>query len=186
MRRLLLLTMAILLINGVVFAQLNLGSIDVFTDLDNMSCDFTDSGGLLQVHVFVTHANDGTTAAQWKLSIPSGWTHFGDLPAFQTVLGTSITGVSVAYGACLSGDFLILTANFSTPGDTPACSMLAIIPDPGSPTGLIEVVDCQQPSPAKQTFPSLGAGIVNDDGSCPCNYVPVQETTWGGIKALYQ
>jgi len=187
MRRLLLLTMAILLINGVVFAQFDLGSLDVFTDLSSMSCDFTDAGGFLQVHVFVTHANDGTTAAQWKLTVPSGWTHLGDLPAFQTVIGTSVSGVSVAYGACMSGDFLVLSATFTmTAGATPACSLIKIEPDPSAPSGSVEIVDCQLPSPAKQLFPYLGAGIVNDDGTCPCTYVPVQETTWGGIKALYQ
>jgi hypothetical protein len=185
MKRLLLLTLAILLINGVVFAQLDLGSIDIFTDLTSMSCDFLDTGGFVQVQIFATHANDGSTASMWMLTVPPGWTHFGDTSPYQTI-GVSVDGASVAYGNCITGDFNILTANFGTPGDTPACSLLKIVPHPAAPTGLIELVDCQEPAPAKQTFAGLGAGIVNDDGSCPCTYVPVHETTWGGIKALYE
>lgn len=86
----------------------------------------------------------------------------------------------------MTGNFLILTVNFLGDGLSPACSLIKIVPDPSAPTGNIEIVDCQTPFPEKFEFAYLGAGIVNGDGSCPCTYVPVQDTTWGGIKALYQ
>ena len=185
MKRSLLIAFCLVLCASMAFAQRDLGSIDVFTDLMQTSCDFTDDGTLIQVHVFVTHANDGTTASQWMLKVPSGWIHLGDLAVFETVLGTSVSGIGIAYGQCMTGDFLILTANFTGTGNTPACSYISIIPDPSAPSGEIEIVDCQLPNPAKQTFLRLGQGIVSGDGTCNCT-IPVQETTWGQVKALYR
>jgi hypothetical protein len=186
MKRLLLLTMAILLINGVVFAQPDLGSIDVFSDAGYTSCDFVDTGGLISVYVLATHVNDGATAAQWMMNIPAAWQLLGSTSPFQTVIGDPLGGISIAYGSCFTGDFLILTVNFLGTGTSPACSYISIVPDPASPSGNIEIVDCQLPSPQKWQYARLGQGIVNGDATCICNYLPVHETTWGGIKALYE
>ena len=186
MKRLLLLTMAILLINGVVFAQPDVGSIDVFSDIGLTSCDFTDAGGLITVYVAATHASDGTSGAQWKMEIPSTWTFFGQVSPYPTVVGNVLEGISIGYGQCLSGDAtLILTVNMLGDGLSPTCSHISIVPDPSAPSGLIEIVDCQSPFPEKWMFENGGSGVVNSDGTCDCT-VPVQDTTWGGIKALYQ
>ena len=60
---------------------------------------------------------------------------------------------------------------------------MSIIPDPSAPSGEIEGVDCMEP--ANKTFPTGGGGRINSDQTCDCN-VPVEDTTWGGIKALYK
>ena len=186
-KRSLLIAFCLVLCASTAFAQRGLGSIDVFTDLTSFSCDFTDTGGLLQVHVFVTHANDGTTAAQWMMKIPSAWTYLGTTSPFQTVIGDPLNGISIAYGQCLTGDFLIATVNFLGDGGSPVCSHIRIVPDPTAPSGLIEIVDCQT-EPEKWLFYPLGVGVVNGDARCPCGGWPwpVQETTWGKVKALYQ
>jgi hypothetical protein len=186
MERLLLLTMAILLINGVVVAQPDLGSLDVFSDPGYTSCDFVDTGGLISVYVLSTHSGDGSTAVQFRMNIPSAWTLLGNTSPFPVVVGDPIGGISIGYGQCIVGDNLIMSANFLGDGLSPACSFITILPDPAAPTGNIEIVDCQSPFPAKWEFAQLGQGIVNGDGSCDCTYLPVHETTWGGIKALYE
>ena len=187
MKRLLLLTMAILLINGVVVAQPDLGSIDVFSDVSSTSCDFVDSpGGVIQIYVYATHSNDGSSAAQFKLNLPSsGCTFLGQSSPFPVVVGDLHVGISVGYGLCSTGDFLIVSGNYIGDGQSPACSYMTIIPDPLAPSGNIEIVDCDFPFPTKWEYAQLGQGIVNGDAGCLCN-VPVQETTWGGIKALYE
>jgi hypothetical protein len=105
---------------------------------------------------------------------------------FQAVIGNVLTGISIGYGLCLTGDNLILTANFLGDSGSSPCSFITIAPDPGTTSGGIELVDCLFPFPGKFSFGRMGQGIVNGDGSCDCTYLPVQETTWGGIKALYE
>jgi len=47
--------------------------------------------------------------------------------------------------------------------------------------GLLDTADCNF-HPALATG---AAGIVHATVSCPCASVPDEETTWGGVKALY-
>jgi hypothetical protein len=111
----------------------------------------------------------------------AGWVHLGDNWNFQAI-GLSIDGVSVAYGSCFVGPIALGSINFFGAA-VPGCSMISIVADPNSPSGEIEGVDCQVVP--EKTFPTGGAGRVNSDQTCDCN-VPVQDTTWGGIKALYK
>jgi len=50
-------------------------------------------------------------------------------------------------------------------------------------TGDILAVDCS--NPGVLIFPTGDRGIANQNQSCMCS-VPVEETTWGQIKAQYQ
>jgi hypothetical protein len=184
MKRSFLYALCLVLCAGTAIAQPNLGSIDVFSDPVYASCDFTDDGGLITVYVLVTNSIDGTTAAQWMMNIPSAWSLLGQTSPFQTVIGDPLSGIAVAYGQCLTGDFLILTINFLGDGGSPPCSFISIVPDPTAPSGQIEIVDCRA-DPEKWPFALLGQGIVNDDGTCGCT-TPIQESTWGRVKALYQ
>ena len=182
----LLISLCIVLCACMANAQPNVGSIDVFSDPGYADCNFTDTaGGLITVYILVTRATDGTSGAQWKLDIPSAWTWLGQSSPWLTVIGQVHIGISISYSGCQTGTFLILTTNFIGNGLSPPCSFISIVPDPTSPTGLIEVVDCQVPFLQKWMFPILGQGVVNSDGTCSCA-IPVQETTWGRVKSLYQ
>jgi hypothetical protein len=182
MKRSIIIAFCLVLCASTSFAQL--GSIDVFSNPGYSDCNFIDVGGLITVYVLVTHSIEGTTAAQWRMELPSAWIMLGQTSPFQTVIGDALTGVSIAYGQCLTGYFLILTVNFFGNNGSPPCSYISIVPDPSAPSGNIEIVDCQSP-PVKQEFSRLGQGLVNRDGTCNCT-IPVQETTWGQVKALYQ
>ncbi|MCK4773632.1 MAG: hypothetical protein KAT30_02560 [Candidatus Krumholzibacteria bacterium] len=186
MKRSLLTAFCLVLGASMAIAQPDVGTIDVFSDPGLADCNFTDSGPvLITVYVAATNSADGTSAAQWKMVIPSTWTFFGQVSPYPTVVGNVLEGISIGYGQCLSGDaFLILTVNMLGDGLSPTCSHISIVPDPDAPSGQIEIVDCQLPLPEKWLSDAAGQGVVNGDGSCPCN-VPVQDTTWGGIKALY-
>jgi hypothetical protein len=53
------------------------------------------------------------------------------------------------------------------------------------PSGQINGADCNY-LPNK-TFPEGGQIVINPNETCECmRPVPVQETTWGQIKSLYQ
>jgi hypothetical protein len=179
MKRSLLIAICLLFVAGTVFAQA--GSIGVFSFCDAFDCNFVDAGGLIQV--YMVHVNTpGASASQFMLQTPPGWVHLGDIWNFPTIIGTSVTGVSIGYGGCYSSPICLGYANFLG-AVSPPCTYFGIVPDPGALSGLIEAVDCA--IPANKVFPTGGQGIVNNDGSCSCS-VPVEETTWGQLKALYQ
>ena len=188
MKRLLLLTVVVMSVASFAFAQ-DPGSIDVYADGGQGSCNFVDVGGssLIQVYIFHTHTT-GSTASMFKMEIPPSavWNHLGDQWNMPTTIGTSVAGVSLGYGSCQGqvADIHLGTVNFFTNTASAVCDLISIIPHPGAPTGLVEMVDCSLPSPIKYTLTKGGQGRVNNDGSCSCT-VAVEETTWGGIKALY-
>lgn len=186
MKRSLLIAFCFVLCSSMAFAQPRVGSLDVFSDPGYADCNFTDTiFGLITAYVLVTRAIDGTTAAQWMMDIPSAWTLLGTTSPFQTVIGDPLSGIAIAYGQCMTGSFLILTVSFFGDGLSPTCSFISIVPDPTAPSGKIEIVDCQLPNVQKWLFGPLGQGIVNGDGTCICT-IPVQEATWGQLKALYR
>jgi hypothetical protein len=180
MKRSVLIAIALISIASLAFAQA--GSIGVFADAGGTSCNFIDTAGLVQVHFY--HLNvPGATASQWRLDVTAaGWSHLGDMMNFPTVIGTSVGGISVGYGGCFPAPINLGMANFFGTAAA-ACTMVSIVPDPASLSGEIEGVDCGVP--AVKVFPTGGVGYVNADVTCECN-IPVEETTWGGVKALYQ
>ncbi len=179
MKRSLLIAFCLVLGASMVFAQA--GSVGVFADPGATNCNMVDAGGLVQV--YISHVNTtGATASQFMLVPGPGWTHLGDTWNFTTIIGVSIAGVSVAYGGCFSGAIALGVVNFFG-SVAPTCTLISIVPDPSAPSGEIEGVDCEEP--ANKMFPTGGSATVNSDGSCDCS-IPVQDTTWGGVKALYR
>ena len=181
MKRSVLIAIALISIASLAFGQA--GSIGVFADAGATQCNFVDTGGLVQVN-FVHVNHTGATASQWMLDLGGlPWTHLGDIWNTATSIGVSVEGVSLGYGACMDAPYAMGVANFFG-SEAPACSIIQIVADPLAPTGGIEGVDCVLPKPNKN-IPTGGTGIVNGDETCNCN-IPVEETTWGGVKALYR
>lgn len=172
MKRSVLIALALTLCASMAFAQ---QSIMAFSDPGGASCEWNDVGpGLQSVYVFHTNTT-GATAGEWTLgSPPATWSYLGESSPFTLVIGNSLEGVSISYQACLQNTFLLMTVNFFGSGLEQPCTYFGIIN--------AQVIDCAQ----GRDFPPGGQGIVNPvDPDCLCN-VPVAETTWGGIKALYK
>lgn len=189
MKRILLSTVAVLCVAGLAFAQSDVGSIDIFSDGGYTDCNVTDGGGLIPVYVVHSHATDGARASQWMLELGVGVTmaSVGSSSPFPTAIGNPLTGISIAYGNCqTAANTLIMTVNFFGSGTSETCSLLSIVADPAALSGMVEIVDCLEPpaGPNKITLEKGGQARVNPDLTCDCT-VPVQETTWGGIKSLY-
>jgi hypothetical protein len=53
--------------------------------------------------------------------------------------------------------------------------------DPHVPSGLIEAWDCD----GNTLYPGGSFGVFNANSSCPCGVVPVEDMTWGKVKALF-
>jgi hypothetical protein len=179
MKRLVLIAICVLSVAVVANAQLA-GSIGVFTDAGGADCNFVDGGSLVVAYLLHVY-HDGSTASQFSVVTP-GWMWLGDNIAFAAVIGNTNVGISIGYGTCQSAPTYLGSVNYLGTIAAP-CSYISVVPDPGALSGEIEGVDCS--TPEQKTFPTGGQGIINGDGSCFCD-TPVEETTWGGIKSLYQ
>ena len=176
MKRIIVIALCGITCAGMAFAQAE--SINVFSDLGATDCFFTDTGGLVQVYVF--HMNSpATTASEWMIYTP-GWTYLGEQADFELVIGNSISGVAISYGDCLNGNFKLMTINFFG-SNANNCLLLGIVPSP-TKAG-VRTVDCSSNS----FFISGGWGRINADATCQdCNPPdPVEQSTWGQIKSLY-
>jgi hypothetical protein len=171
---------------GSAQAQGSAGILSVYADPYGTECNIYDFvPGILQVYV-VYNYHPGTLMVQFSAPKPDC---FGtaiwlqDLPSYPIIDGNSQTGVWVAWPACQPAPALVMTIEFFVQGLTGPCCRYPVLPDPRLPSGKIEAFDCGQ----NIVYPEGGRGIINPNATCLCTFpVPVEETTWGQIKALYQ
>ena len=176
------------LTTGVVYAQG--GNIGLFADADGADCRVRPNPStpeLVYVYVVHTGAPEGFAAA-FSVPVPTcapGLTWVGDNQAFvhQVVSGASPDGVFVSYNGCKTSPLHILTIVYLLTGSWEPCCRLTVGPHPdwctqlGTPCGF----DCDV-----NEYPATGgAAILNPNDNCQCA-VPVQESSWGRVKALYQ
>jgi hypothetical protein len=184
MKKILLLTMAVICVSSLAYGQTQMGSIDIFADAAHTSCNITvPDADLFQVFVYHTNVITGSTASAWSIDHPATFTNVGEVSPFTLKVGNSDTGVSFSYEQCKTGTFLLLTVSYFGIAPTATCGLMTIIGDPNSTTGGVEIVDCA-PFPGRTSWEQAGQARLNPDVTCMCS-VPVEETTWGGIKALY-
>lgn len=161
------------------------GAIGVFMDYAGTDCNIAyENAGLLAVHV--VHVDFlGATAAQFAAPKPDCWedaTYLSDTDIFPVTIGNSQTGKAVGYGACMSPPMHVTTINYFVQGGVnPACCPYPVLPDPNIASGEIETMDCSN----TVRYAAGLVGIINPMGGCPCGTVPVQESTWGRVKAMY-
>ena len=181
MKKLLLISLALLFVGSNAFAQA--GAIGMFVDAGTyVDCTGDDVGAALVPVYVVHHLTPGATAVQFRVVPMAGFAcvYTGEIIHVPVSIGNTQAGISASYGGCLPAPILIATINYFCQGMSPTCSYLEVIPDPAAPSGTIEVIDC--------SFVKLvgNGGVLNwnNDGSCDC-YDPVKNTSWGGVKALY-
>jgi hypothetical protein len=188
MKKFVLTVLAIAVAASPAFAQI--GDISAYADIAGLSCSIADNQGFAFIDVFVLHkhATSGGTASQWTMTLTGGATlqyvSTTEAPGMLR-LGDANVDCSIAYGGCVLGDFLIATVRWIGFGTSPPCSRVTFTPAPTTPIpGQVAAVDCAVPS-GNLVVPATGQAIINENGGCLCN-VPVTESTWGGIKALYR
>ena len=180
MKKALLLALAVISVSSLAFGQPGgpMGTIDIFSDPALTDCNVSPAG---QVTVYIGHTNSsGATASAFRIDHPPTFLFLGEQQAQGLKIGSSETGVGLSYNTCLAGTFLILTVNYFDQG-TGICDWMTILGDQTHPSGQIALVDCDQNS---VRYDQGGQARVNPDLSCTCN-VPINETSWGRIKALY-
>ena len=182
MKRIVLVSIALLAFATAAFAQP--GAVLLWDDLAFTSCDAVSPAGVLTV--YVTHeGHPGAKAVQYALSEDTGGSiiYLADVNNFALVIGNSQAGIAVSYGGCVAGQIHVQNVLYSVISNPTACTGITVVPDPAAPSGGIEGVNCAdvkvQPNGSFLSF--------NDDGSCQCGeIVPVEATSWGRLKALYE
>lgn len=161
-------------------------TIGLHSDPSGASCNIVATPFAL-TEVFVVHVTDGATASMFQAPKPSCWTGaawLGDMTPYCAGVGCgdSQAGIALTYGACRIGAIHVLTIRYFSGGSSESCCPYPLLPHPWTQEGHVEIADCEfNPGVALELM-----ATVNGGSACPCGYpVPVEETTWGRMKALY-
>lgn len=138
--------------------------------------------GYLDVYIVHHNVGDGITGSRFAVPKPECLvgTYIGDAHVFPTS-GNSQTGVTIMYGDCLLTTTHVLTVKYYVYGLTPECCWYWMQPFPGSGVPWVEESDCSY----QWRWVHTGSGIINPDPVRYCG-TPVEPSTWGKVKALYQ
>lgn len=187
MKRGLLLLLVVLLSASVASAQLPGGAVGVYSDNLGASCNFTDTAVGVAFFYYYLLKSPGATAVEFIADL-TGFNysmHFGDASPFGLKIGNFHTGVSLSFGSCQSSDVYLGSGTFGTLGTTASCTKIYVknhpIPSIAGATNPLSI-NCS----GGLVHTSGSYGTFNS-GSCPCTgSVPVNESSWGQIKSLYQ
>jgi hypothetical protein len=168
------------------------GFLFVATDETGTSRELTDDAvGLCTVYIvhqgFANDPNPQFAGSRFRVE-NNGFlgTYLGDAQPYPT-LGSSQTGVSISYNACLAQPGVILEVIYLCEGRS-GCTSVTLAPDPAAVSGQIEVYDCgaELLGPPVVGELCVNGVLVPDDfiGYCDCP-LPVENVTWGKIKAIY-
>jgi len=169
---------------GLVSVVAHSDTIGLYNDAGGSNCNITD-GAFPIKSVYVVHIpSGGVTASDWAAPKPACWTnavYLSDTEPFENP-GNSQTGKTVGYGSCITHAIHILTINYFVQGSSPPCCLYPLLGHPYDDPDHPMVADCNN-----QGHPAQGlVATINGNATCPCGYpVPVEETTWGRVKALY-
>jgi hypothetical protein len=189
MKRSLLFALSVIVCAPPAFAQGIPGAINVYSDAAYSDCNVYDSAsGLVTLHV-VHEYTAFVGSSLFKLDIPdcvggaapNDWTLLGVIIPWDLTIGDIFVGISIAYGECMNGPLLLATINYFGNGLTPPCCYISVVASPDAVTGEVQIVDCNLTRMAAVG----GQAIVNPGVDCMCD-TPASDSTWGGIKALYQ
>lgn len=190
MRGMILLGVIVVLAGGVVTpARGQAGEINVFVDSLYSRCWYSETNegpGIVTLYV-VHQRTPAATGCRFVLQKSSrlDWEYVGESSAYA-VTGETRTGVTVAYGSCLASNVLIMKVSYYAPYLSSGwCRTIQALPDPAAPSGAIEVYDCNGNVLVGSGQPLL----VNPYLTCEviwCNVLPIDDATWGRVKALYE
>lgn len=171
MKRKLLLLSCLLVISSASWADEHIG---VFSDATGSSCALGNIAGQFSSTATVMHrSTTGATGSRFKVTFPVGTAFFGFNTPYVPV-GALNTDLSLGYGSCLQGWFVLGTINAIYAAGTGVVEKADLQP-------IILYTDC-----VFAELPATG-GIFTVGSSSFCGQsTPVEPSTWGSVKALYR
>jgi len=131
------------------------------------------------IHVVAHNFNTFFIATEFAIDYSANLLHMGDIPGGDLVIGSSPTGITQSWGTpvmafnpvrVMSATVLWMCSGCAGSENTP----VVVIPNPMT-SGLVFV-----------NWPGVQAVNAVGMTSLICATVPVEETSWGRIKALYE
>lgn len=192
MKRVLLLSVAVLFVASLAWGQPVGGRIGIFVDAPSYSdCNLVESVGGPNLVYVVHYAKSQSNTSQFKVldnwgAFDAGTNVGGNLFIASGPANSIYEGGTVTYVGCKPLPHLLVTLTiipFAASG--PCGGTLDIVADPVLPSGQIETVNCDG---STVEFAEGDRLSVNDDGSgCVCGpIIGTEETSWSRIKAMYK
>jgi hypothetical protein len=187
------LIVAVALATAVAPAMAQYGTLGVYSEPSGCNCNVYDTlpGNLVSVYVVHRGMVQGLQGVRFIVAGGGGMTMTylaqSKVGPPLEITGNIVDGYNVSYGSCLTGNLLIMEIVYLGTATSATCSWLDVAAAPSSSTGQVEGWDCDG------GVVTVGGERtpVNPDATCACEMpgcqpVPVEGTTWGGIKALYR
>ncbi len=160
-------------------AQLHIGTVSLYADSNFTETTVVDTVPRV-LRVYVVHKQPARAyyGIQFKVAESPGFTGtwVTEESPFVVAIGTSQTGISIAYGSCLAPPTHLLTMLYVLDGKSVADSYVEAQAHPGAEFSEIEAYLCA----GMWDYPAGGRLEVKP------NVVPIEETTWGRIKVIYK
>jgi len=179
-----------------VYAEHTVGLVGLYADAAGTDCRLEDRAvGLVEVHI-IAHAVPGLNAIQFAAPIPECWTGaswVADESPWELVLGNTqdpVGGIAMTFRGlyCDQSTFYLGKIVVSGQGTGQTCCVYPILKATGDTFPEISTpitVLCGDDTHAHGITPM--SGTVNRDSSCACMItLPVEETSWGRLKSLYE
>ncbi len=191
MRFAIVIVLGILLFTASPSCPETLGRIELAADAAGTNCNIVDTApGFIYVHILITQAL-AVDGVQFRAPKPACWlgaTWLADSMAFPVTIGDTQNdprGLSIGLGACRSSPVYLGSMIYMTQGQASPCCSYAVLKafdlTPEIPTPIMVACD--------ETIHGIapGTAVINPGPGCYCiSPVPVDETTWGAVKALYR
>lgn len=187
MRKILTIALALTMCSGVAMAD----TIGLYTDALGTDCSVAPTAfGLVTVYV-VHHADGGARVGKFKVNDTLGLVPTGtSVTAGFVSIGTYAAGIEIAYPNCMNGAVVAGTMGYFYQLEVMNCTRTSqVVAHPASEIpGSVIAVDCNQPF--GNIEPATGARLWGGADADLCGgcveVVATQESTWGGVKALYR
>jgi hypothetical protein len=166
MKRLLVLTVVLATMSQVARAD----HIGLYTDASGASCALAP--GFTSLAAVIHKFSSGATGSHFAINFPAGTSVYAFNSIF-TVLGFITSDITIQYGACLTGTFMLGTIDATLVPGT-----IYVVAAAGFPS--ITVTDCSNVEHVARG----GQAYVGGTGDCG-QPVATEANTWGAVKALY-
>lgn len=163
------------------------GTIGVYVDPAGTDCHLPVGGIIGPMEVYVVYSGDpGVNALEFAAPKPDCASSlvfladaYGGIYVFDP--GNSQTGILLSHFDCAPRPFVVMSILYMVTVSTTPCCAYPVVAH--TQTGNLLGYDCNGAPIAVDTH----LAYFNGDGNCPCGGpVPVEKTTWGKIKSLYQ
>jgi hypothetical protein len=169
-----------------------LGRIELAADAGGTNCNIVDTApAVIHVHMLITQAL-AINGVQFRAPKPACWvgaTWLADSNVFPAHIGDTQNdprGLSIGFGPCRSSPVYLGSMIYTIQGQALPCCLYPVLKAivdgrPDLPTPIMVACDDMMHGIAP------GFAVVNPGPGCYCiSPVPVDDTTWGAVKALYR